>query len=335
MTRRSRPARRDRQSRDLGPQEGPHHPRRPQHLSGADRGSGDAPRSGRARRGLRRRRPAARREGLPRDRGARRGAPEADGRCSRISRRAGLSIYDMPEYFIALPEFPLDRERQDPEARAGRMGEGGPHRARAGTMARAERRLTCRCASPGATNSRSSRSTGPQASTRCRLRCSTSWTPRSTGAAGDARALLVTGAGEQAFCAGADIKELMGRPLAADLAAAEHGQTHVCPARRSAHPSIALINGSRSAAGSSWRSPALSASPLPTARAGLARDQARPHPRLWRHAAPAAPYRRSARDGDDHARAAWSRPMRPSASASSTGSSMATSSAPASRSRAA
>ena len=33
-------------------------------------------------------------------------------------------------------------------------------------------------------------------------------------AAGDARALLVTGAGERAFCAGADIKELMGRPLA-------------------------------------------------------------------------------------------------------------------------
>ena len=32
---------------------------------------------------------------------------------------------------------------------------------------------------------------------------------------GDARALLVTGAGDRAFCAGADIKELMGRPLVA------------------------------------------------------------------------------------------------------------------------
>ena len=32
-------------------------------------------------------------------------------------------------------------------------------------------------------------------------------------AGGDARALLVTGAGDRAFCAGADIKELMGRSL--------------------------------------------------------------------------------------------------------------------------
>jgi enoyl-CoA hydratase len=30
-------------------------------------------------------------------------------------------------------------------------------------------------------------------------------------ATGDARALLVTGAGDRAFCAGADVKELMGR----------------------------------------------------------------------------------------------------------------------------
>src|SRR5262245_55824401 len=34
-------------------------------------------------------------------------------------------------------------------------------------------------------------------------------------ASGDARALLITGSGDRAFCAGADVKELMGRALVA------------------------------------------------------------------------------------------------------------------------
>ena len=43
-------------------------------------------------------------------------------------------------------------------------------------------------------------------------------------AGGDARALLVTGAGDRAFCAGADIKELMGRSTQATRGGAAFGQ---------------------------------------------------------------------------------------------------------------
>jgi enoyl-CoA hydratase len=39
-----------------------------------------------------------------------------------------------------------------------------------------------------------------------------------------ARALLITGAGQKAFCAGADIRELAGRSLAAQKRGAELGQ---------------------------------------------------------------------------------------------------------------
>jgi enoyl-CoA hydratase len=60
---------------------------------------------------------------------------------------------------------------------------------------------------------------------------------------GDARALLVTGAGDKAFCAGADIKELMGRPLAGDLHAAKRGQRILGKLDRLPILSVALING--------------------------------------------------------------------------------------------
>jgi len=43
-------------------------------------------------------------------------------------------------------------------------------------------------------------------------------------AASDARALLFTGAGTKAFCAGADIKELLGRDLVTQKRGAETGQ---------------------------------------------------------------------------------------------------------------
>ncbi|HVC51385.1 MAG TPA: enoyl-CoA hydratase-related protein [Stellaceae bacterium] len=61
--------------------------------------------------------------------------------------------------------------------------------------------------------------------------------------AGDARALLVTGAGERAFCAGADIKELIGRSLAQQRADAANGQRIVSRFGRLKIPSCALING--------------------------------------------------------------------------------------------
>lgn len=62
-------------------------------------------------------------------------------------------------------------------------------------------------------------------------------------AAGDARALLITGAGAKAFCAGADIKELTGRSLVAQKRGAELGQATFAKLDRLPMPSVAVING--------------------------------------------------------------------------------------------
>jgi enoyl-CoA hydratase len=62
-------------------------------------------------------------------------------------------------------------------------------------------------------------------------------------AAGDARALFVTGAGTRAFCAGADIKELMDRPLAQGRRDMANGQRIVSRFGTLPMPSFALING--------------------------------------------------------------------------------------------
>jgi enoyl-CoA hydratase len=62
-------------------------------------------------------------------------------------------------------------------------------------------------------------------------------------AAGDARAVLVTGAGDRAFCAGADIKELMGRPLAKSRRDMANGQRILSRFGTLPMPSFALING--------------------------------------------------------------------------------------------
>ena len=62
-------------------------------------------------------------------------------------------------------------------------------------------------------------------------------------AGGDARALLVTGAGSRAFCAGADVKELMGRSLAATREGAAFGQAVCAKLDVLPIPSVALING--------------------------------------------------------------------------------------------
>jgi enoyl-CoA hydratase len=64
-----------------------------------------------------------------------------------------------------------------------------------------------------------------------------------TVAASDARALLVTGAGTKAFCAGADVKELQGRSLTAQKRGAEIGQATFARLERLPMPSIAIING--------------------------------------------------------------------------------------------
>ncbi len=61
--------------------------------------------------------------------------------------------------------------------------------------------------------------------------------------ASSARALIVTGAGEKAFCAGADIKELMDRSLAQQRSGAQVGQSVFAQIDRLRIPSIALVNG--------------------------------------------------------------------------------------------
>jgi enoyl-CoA hydratase len=62
-------------------------------------------------------------------------------------------------------------------------------------------------------------------------------------AASDARALLVTGTGEKAFCAGADIAELAGRTLAQTKRGAELGQAVMAKIERLPMPSVAIVNG--------------------------------------------------------------------------------------------
>lgn len=62
-------------------------------------------------------------------------------------------------------------------------------------------------------------------------------------AASEARALLVTGNGDRAFCAGADVKELTDRSLAATRDGAAFGQAIFSKLDALPLPSIALING--------------------------------------------------------------------------------------------
>jgi enoyl-CoA hydratase len=62
-------------------------------------------------------------------------------------------------------------------------------------------------------------------------------------AASTARALIVTGAGPKAFCAGADIKELRNRDLVAQKHGAELGQAVFAKLDTLPLPSVAVING--------------------------------------------------------------------------------------------
>jgi enoyl-CoA hydratase len=59
----------------------------------------------------------------------------------------------------------------------------------------------------------------------------------------DARVLIITGAGRKAFCAGADIGELMGRTLAEEKSATERGQRTFLMLDELPIVSVAAING--------------------------------------------------------------------------------------------
>lgn len=62
-------------------------------------------------------------------------------------------------------------------------------------------------------------------------------------AASKARALVFTGAGDKAFCAGADIKELAGRDLMAERDGSASGQAAFAKLDRLPIPSVAVIHG--------------------------------------------------------------------------------------------
>jgi enoyl-CoA hydratase len=60
---------------------------------------------------------------------------------------------------------------------------------------------------------------------------------------GDARALLVRGAGDRAFCVGADVKELTKRALMAQKRGIELGQATLRKLDHLPIPSVAIIHG--------------------------------------------------------------------------------------------
>ena len=62
-------------------------------------------------------------------------------------------------------------------------------------------------------------------------------------ASSDARALIITGAGSKAFCAGADIKELFGRTLMQQKQGGDLGQATFAKLDTLPIPSVAVING--------------------------------------------------------------------------------------------
>lgn len=59
----------------------------------------------------------------------------------------------------------------------------------------------------------------------------------------DARCLIITGAGEKAFSAGADIKELVGRSVGEELEGTRRGQRVLNALETLKQPSIALVDG--------------------------------------------------------------------------------------------
>ncbi|MCW5233043.1 enoyl-CoA hydratase/isomerase family protein [Verminephrobacter eiseniae] len=91
---------------------------------------------------------------------------------------------------------------------------------------------------------------------------------RQAGQSG-ARALIVTGEGDKAFCAGADIKELQNRELQAQREGAESGQAVFALLDRLPIPSVALVNGFAFGGGCELALACTLRLALPNARFGL------------------------------------------------------------------
>ena len=107
-----------------GRQEGRDHPRRPQHLPGADRGGGAALRRHRQGGGLCRCRPAARRAGVPGRGGERWDAVSIPRTLLRHLSAAGLPNGRFAGIHPARRRHAGDRQRQDRQARTGPPGCG-------------------------------------------------------------------------------------------------------------------------------------------------------------------------------------------------------------------
>jgi len=88
-------------------------------------------------------------------------------------------------------------------------------------------------------------------------------------AASEARALIITGAGPKAFCAGADIKELTGRSLTEQRRDAAFGQAVLARLDTPPMPSVAAINGYAFGGGLELALACTFRVAVPTARMGL------------------------------------------------------------------
>ena len=155
----------------------------------------------------------------------------------------GLSKFDMPEWFLAVPEFPLTasgkilkRELVEMVRRGDLTPEPVRYVEENGLMA-VESDPDRRCRRPDPEPARGAERAVLRHPGRDRRG---SWM-RVPGM--DVRALLITGAGDKAFCAGADIKELRNRPLAEQKRGAELGQATFAKLDRLPLASIALVNG--------------------------------------------------------------------------------------------
>ena len=161
--------------------------------------------------------------------------------------------------------------------------------------------------------SRSSRSTGPRRSTRSASTCSTSSPTRSRRSIADpaCRAIVLTGAGDRAFAAGADIRELAAqtRGLAGRRAATSTAWDRIDADRPAAHrrgPRLRPRRRLRAGDGLRHDRRRRRRAVRP------ARDQDRGHARRRRHAAADPGDRQGPGDGADPDRPDDAAPTRPS-----------------------